>query len=106
MPIDLSKFENVDKRDGVAVYQRKVKTPQPANEDGTGYTTEENIQTAYRVGRHIIKVSKVSNRGWSVWRYVEASDGGGLTKDEQYGSGLNGQDAQRLGRMKASELSA
>lgn len=102
MPIDLSKFTNIDKRDGVAVYQRDVKTPIPENEDGTGYTSERNIQTAYRVGRHIIKVSKVSDRGWSVWRYVEGDDG--IETAESYARGLNGQDAQRLARMKASKL--
>jgi len=102
MPIDLSKFTNTDKRDGVAVYQREVDTPMPENEDGSGYTTEQNLQTAYRAGRHIIKVSKVSNRGWSVWRYVEGDDG--IEIGESYARGLNAQDAQRLGRMKATEF--
>jgi hypothetical protein len=104
MPIDLSKFTNIDKRDGVAVYERSVETPMPENEDGSGYTTEKNIQTAYRAGRHIIKVSKVSDRGWSVWRYVEGDDG--IKIGESYARGINGQQAQRLGLMEASKLAA
>lgn len=102
MPVDLSKFENVDKQDGVAVYKREVDTPMPANEDGTGYTTEKNVMTAYRVGHHIIKVSKVSDRGWSVWRYVEGDDG--IEIGESYARGINGQQAQRLGLMEAVEV--
>lgn len=104
MTIDLSKFTNIDKQDGVAVYQREVETPMPESEDNSGYESEYSIQTAYRVGRHIIKVNKVGNRGWSVWRYVEGDDG--IEIGEGYARGLNGQDAQRLARMKASKLAA
>lgn len=102
MPIDLSKFENVDKRDGMAVYQRGVDTPIPENEDGSGYTTEGNIQTAYRAGRYVIKVIKVSNLGWSVWRYKETENG--IEMDKSLGSNLNAQEAHRIGQMNARKM--
>ena len=60
----------------VTKWETTVKTPMPANPDGSGYTTEENRKVVYEIGEYYVQVSKVSNRGWSVKRL----DADGLDK--------------------------
>lgn len=102
--IDTAKFEFVEKDSDVATYKHKVKTPMPENEDGSGYTTEENRQWAYRTGPHWLKVSKVGNHGWSIWHYKESSDGGGLERVGSLGRKENCQEAQRTALHTAEAL--
>lgn len=100
MPIDLNKFENTDKKDGVAIYQRDVKTPMP-EEDESGYTIEEHTQTAYKTGNKIILLRQVSNNGWSVWEYTEADSE--IVSARRIKMGISEQQAQRLGRAELLE---
>lgn len=69
MAIDTSQFSEVSEFGPVSKLERTVDTPMPENEDGSGYTTEENRQVIYEVGEHLFKVSKVSTRGWTVTHY-------------------------------------
>lgn len=103
MPIDLSNFEQTGEQNGVTIYEREVETPLPANEDGSGYITETNIQNAYVTGDRVITVSKVTDRGWDVWAYVEEDDG--LEIDDRIGLALNAQKAQRVGLQTAIAVS-
>jgi len=69
MPVTIDNFDEAGEFGPVTKFERTVKTPMPANPDGSGYTTEENRQVVYSIGEYLIKVSKVSTRGWSVTRY-------------------------------------
>lgn len=100
--IEPEQFEFVEKDGDVTVYKREVKTPMPENEDGSGYQAEENHQWAYRVGPHWLKVSKVSDRGWSVWHYKEEDDG--MEIAGSLGSKKNAQEAQRTALHTAEAL--
>lgn len=80
---------------------KPVKTPMPEADDGSGYTTEENHLTIYDVGSDKVEVRKVSDVGWSVW--VKETDDGEQTLRRK-ASGLNGQEAERLGRIEAIKV--
>lgn len=67
--METQEFQKTDSFGPVVKLERVVKTPMPANPDGSGYTTEKNRQVVYSIGDYLVKVSKVSNRGWSVTRY-------------------------------------
>lgn len=100
--IETGKFNLHSKEGDVAVYKRAVKTPMPEDEDGSGYTTEENTMWAYRVGPHWLKVSKVSDHGWSIWHYEETDDG--LERVGSLGAKKNAQEAQRTALHTAEAL--
>lgn len=104
MPIDLSNFElsSKDTDSGLAIYERDVTVPFIREQLGSNYDNKESVQTAYRAGRDIFKVSEVSDRGWTVWHYEETDDG--IETRERVASKLNAQDAQRIGKRRAMEV--
>lgn len=67
--METQELQKTDTFGPVTKWEQTVKTPMPANPDGSGYTTEENRKVIYEVGEYYIQVSKVSNIGWSVKRY-------------------------------------
>lgn len=79
-----------------------VKTPLPENEDGSGYTSEENLRAVYKIKNTVLKVDKVSDYGWSVWEYTK--EDGDLSIEDRLGHGLNAQVAQRLANSRALEV--
>lgn len=100
--IEPEKYELFRRDNGIAVYRREVETPMPEDDSGSGYTTEENYIWAYQVGPHWLKVSKVSDHGWTVRHYEE--DGGNFDIVGRVGSKENAQKAQRLALHTAEAL--
>lgn len=66
--MEINDFDKVSEFGPVSKWEKIVDTPM---EGADGYTTEENRQVCYLVGNHVFKVSKVSNRGWTVTHYKE-----------------------------------
>lgn len=80
---------------GIARANKPVKTPQP------GPSTEDNKIVYLRNGDEYFKISKVSNNGWSVWRYSD-DEKEGLVPLKRVGKNLNGQEAKRLATRRAA----
>lgn len=62
MAVDTTQFDREAEFGPVTKLQRTVQTPMPKS-------TEENRQVVYEVGDYLVKVSKVSEMGWTVTRY-------------------------------------
>lgn len=65
MGVDTTQFSQVAEFGPVEKLEQTVETPMPENK------TEENRMVCYEVGEHQFKVSKVSERGWTVTHYKD-----------------------------------
>jgi len=105
MAFDPDNFSAEEQSSGMYRSFRTVDTPMPEDDDGSGYDTEENKMYYYRHGDEYIKLQKVSDNGWSVWRYTD-DEAEGLISLQRYGHQLNAQEAHRLALQKAIERGA
>lgn len=65
MTVDASQFSKVADFGPVNKLEREVKTPMPEGE------TEENRMVVYEADEHLVKVSKVTDRGWTATHYQD-----------------------------------
>jgi hypothetical protein len=105
MTFDPDKFGDEYQTSGLHRASRQVDTPMPENSDGSGHTTEGNHMYYYRHGDEYFKLSKVSDNGWSVWRYV-ADPEEGIIPLRRHGHSLNAQEAHRMALRNAVERSS
>ncbi len=86
---------------GLIRTQKDVTTPMPENDDGSGYTTENNTSWCYHNGSEHFKVMKITDNGWCASHYV-VEDGEEILM-RRLVHGASAQKAHRAAISKALE---
>lgn len=87
----------VEASNGTIRARQPVETPLPDGERVEGY------KYYYRGDGHYYRIHRVTDLGWSVWRYTIDEEEGGPTPEYREDSRLSAQEAHRLAQQLAIE---